>query len=86
MSSIGMFAAVFLVFFGFVALMAVGVMMGRKPIAGSCGGVGKALGEPDYSCDICGGDVSKCEEQNDDVANADLNTDLAVDASQPKQK
>lgn len=46
-----------------VAGMAVGVLCGRKPIAGSCGGVGKALGEKDYVCDICGGDESKCEEK-----------------------
>jgi hypothetical protein len=46
------------------AIMSVGVIMGRKPISGSCGGVGSALGEDDYVCDICGGDESKCEEQN----------------------
>ena len=82
----GVFLGVFLVFFGFVVLMSVGVLMGRKPIEGSCGGVGAALGEPNYNCDICGGDVSKCDEQNESVANADLNTDLAMDASKPKEK
>lgn len=46
-----------------VALMSVGVIFGRKPITGSCGGVGQALGEKDYVCDICGGDESKCEEK-----------------------
>lgn len=40
--------------------MSVGVMMGRKPIAGSCGGIG-ATGL-DKACGICGGDVTKCEE------------------------
>lgn len=44
--------------------MAVGVLLGRKPISGSCGGVGAALGEKDYSCDICGGDIKKCEDSN----------------------
>jgi len=44
--------------------MAVGVLSGRKPISGSCGGVGAALGEKDYSCDICGGDIKKCEDSN----------------------
>jgi hypothetical protein len=44
--------------------MAVGVLLGKKPISGSCGGVGAALGEKDYSCDICGGDVKKCEDSN----------------------
>ena len=37
--------------------------MGRKPISGSCGGVGAALGEENYTCDICGDDPNKCEEQ-----------------------
>ena len=47
-----------------IAGMAVGVLLGRKPISGSCGGVGAALGEKDYSCDICGGDIKKCEDSN----------------------
>lgn len=45
--------------------MSVGVMMGRKPIAGSCGGIG-ATGV-DKACGICGGDVSKCEETSTNV-------------------
>ena len=45
--------------------MAVGVLTGRKPIAGSCGGVGAALGEDNYTCDICGDDPNKCDEQSD---------------------
>ena len=45
-----------------IAAMSIGVIMGRKPISGSCGGIGAALGEEDYVCDICGGDPDKCEE------------------------
>lgn len=45
-----------------IAMMAVGVLMGRKPISGSCGGVGAALGEDDYNCELCGGDPAKCDE------------------------
>lgn len=42
-----------------VAAMSVGVMMGRKPIAGSCGGA-KALGLG-TGCEICGGNPAACE-------------------------
>ncbi len=44
-----------------VTLMSIGVLMGRKPIAGSCGGM-KALGM-DVACDICGGDKNRCENR-----------------------
>jgi len=66
--------------------MSVGVLLGRKPITGSCGGVGAALGEPNYNCDICGGDMSKCEEQNELVASEDLNAELGVDVSNQSKK
>lgn len=49
-----------------MTIMAVGVLMGRKPITGSCGGVGAALGEVDYECELCGGDEAKCESINSD--------------------
>lgn len=42
-----------------VAGMAVGVLAGRSPIKGSCGGM-SALGI-DTECEICGGDPNKCE-------------------------
>lgn len=45
-----------------VAAMAIGVIVGRKPISGSCGGLANAgVGGP---CDICGGDMSKCDESS----------------------
>ncbi len=47
-----------------MAIMAIGVMMGRGPIKGSCGGMG-ALGF-DTACDICGGDPKRCEEETRD--------------------
>jgi len=55
------FLLVLFVFFSIIALMSIGVLLRKKPIVGSCGGVGAALGESNYSCDICGGDSSKCE-------------------------
>ncbi len=44
-----------------VAIMAVGVMFGRQPIKGSCGGMG-AVGI-DAACELCGGDPNKCETE-----------------------
>lgn len=43
-----------------VAAMAIGVMFGRPPIKGACGGM-SAMGLKE-DCEICGGDRSKCEE------------------------
>ena len=44
-----------------VTAMSVGVIAGREPIKGSCGGIG-ALGI-DQSCEICGGDPKRCETE-----------------------
>ena len=41
--------------------MAIGVIMGRQPIKGSCGGLG-ALGI-DTTCEICGGNPQRCDEE-----------------------
>ncbi|MFB1037566.1 MAG: (Na+)-NQR maturation NqrM [Sinobacterium sp.] len=49
-----------------VAAMAVGVIFANKPIKGSCGGI-QALGLGG-DCDICGGDVDKCDEENERAA------------------
>lgn len=48
-----------------VAAMSIGVIMGRKPIKGSCGGVAAALGETDYTCPVCGDDPNKCEKEQE---------------------
>ena len=50
----------FFVMLGLVTAMAVGVIFGRKPIAGSCGGM-KALGM-EMDCEVCGGDPEYCEK------------------------
>ena len=66
-----------------MAGMAIGVIMGKKPLKGSCGGVGAALGEKDYTCDLCGDDPNKCDEINQsDTKNT--SNDLAYDAAKVK--
>lgn len=55
------FLIVFVFMMVIVAAMAVGVMFGRKPIAGSCGGMA-AIGM-ESECDVCGGDKTKCEKE-----------------------
>ena len=44
-----------------IAGMAIGVLAGRAPIKGSCGGVG-ALGI-DTACELCGGDPQRCDDE-----------------------
>nr|WP_298169228.1 (Na+)-NQR maturation NqrM [uncultured Pseudomonas sp.] len=63
-----------------VSLMAVGVIMGRKPIAGSCGGIANLGIEKE--CSICGGSREKCEEVNRDRDSSLSDGDkLAYDAT-----
>lgn len=49
-----------------VAAMAIGILLGRKPISGSCGGM-SAIGM-DGACDVCGGDRNKCKEESEQAA------------------
>lgn len=53
---------VFLIMLLVVLGMSIGVIFGRKPIAGSCGGIANLGIEKE--CSICGGDRDKCEEVN----------------------
>lgn len=59
----GTFLIVFVVLLLVIVASSVGVIMGRKPIKGSCGGVGAALGEKDYLCPVCGDDPNLCEKE-----------------------
>ena len=59
----------FIVLILIVAGMAVGVLMGRKPIAGSCGGM-TALGM-DVACDVCKGDPEVCDTEQQKTIKAD---------------
>ncbi|MHA6493754.1 (Na+)-NQR maturation NqrM [Pseudomonas borbori] len=69
---------VFLTMLLVVSLMAVGVIMGRKPIAGSCGGIANLGIEKE--CSICGGSREKCEEVNRESNPVDASA-LAYDAT-----
>lgn len=73
----------FLVMLIVVGGMAVGVMAGRKPIAGSCGGLA-ALGV-DGECEICGGNPAACDSADAGETASKLTgsarSDLAVDAA-----
>jgi hypothetical protein len=44
--------------------LALGVIFGRKPLAGSCGGIAN-LGI-DKQCSLCGGNPQKCDELQQD--------------------
>ena len=53
----------FIVLLTVVAGMAIGVMKGRAPISGSCGGLNN-LGV-DGACEICGGNPARCPDEGD---------------------
>ena len=59
------FVLALLVFVAIVAAMAVGVIFGRAPIKGSCGGLGAA--GIDQECEICGGDPQGCDRNMEPV-------------------
>jgi uncharacterized protein len=70
----------------FVALaLSLSVLVGRKPITGSCGGVGKALGEPDYVCALCGGDEAKCAAEKLQDGEIKEAVSISYDATKPKR-
>ena len=55
------FFMTFIILLCVVAGMAIGVLNGRQPIAGTCGGLNN-IGI-DGACEICGGDPEKCEAE-----------------------
>lgn len=61
-----------------VIAMSVGVLLGRKPIKGSCGGM-SALGM-DTACDICGGKPSECDSENPKANALTTKDELAYEA------
>ena len=79
-----MILASLIVMLVFVGMMSIGVMFGRKPLKGSCGGIGAALGEKDYVCELCGDDESKCEEIN--APKTEEKSVLAYEVTQKNKK
>lgn len=53
----------FIILLAIVAGMAIGVMKGREPISGTCGGLNN-IGI-DGACEICGGNPAKCESSEE---------------------
>ncbi|SFR49423.1 hypothetical protein SAMN05216203_0878 [Marinobacter daqiaonensis] len=78
----GTFLLVLLIVGALVAAMSVGVIFGRKPITGTCGGLGAAgITGP---CEICGGDTTKCEESerpSEKASSGDLGYNAMADDS-----
>ncbi len=72
------------IFLILIAGMAIGVIMGGKPIAGSCGGM-SAIGM-EKACDVCNGDPEVCETEQQKAMKSATNKahdtdELAVDAT-----
>jgi len=55
------FLITFLVIAAVIVIMSVGVLFGRKPVQGSCGGMNNIAGLKE--CEICGGEPEKCDER-----------------------
>jgi hypothetical protein len=53
-------------FLGVIVLMAVGVMLGRREISGSCGGLGQGADgdQAESSCSLCSNPDAACRELN----------------------
>lgn len=71
------FIVAFVVMLLLVAAMSIGVLMGKKPISGSCGGM-SALGM-EVACDVCGGDKTKCDKE--EASSVDSDKSYNVDNS-----
>lgn len=48
-----------------IAGMSIGVIFGRKPISGSCGGVGNQIGGGS-GCSVCGRSSGTCDDDDEE--------------------
>ena len=53
-----------------IAGMSIGVIFGRKPISGSCGGVGSQIGGGS-GCSVCGRESGTCDDDLEESESPD---------------
>ena len=79
---------VFLIMLALVAAMSIGVIFGRKPIAGTCGGLNMMLtgGAGGGSCEVCGGNPARCDSSGpgDPEAPSGVPEELGHDATRTR--
>ncbi|MFM8172053.1 MAG: (Na+)-NQR maturation NqrM [Pirellulaceae bacterium] len=67
MTHLGLFLLTVAVFGLAIAAMAVGVALGRKPIQGSCGGLGQNGLDVESVCGLCSKPVKDCPKIEGDA-------------------
>lgn len=81
------FLASFVVIGLIILAMSVGVLLGRSPIQGSCGGM-RALGL-EMECEICGGDLARCDRGDgprEELEAVDMAYDAAAERPSPGER
>ncbi len=67
-----LFLVIFVMFFCMIVLMAIGIFFKRKPIAGSCGGLGNVGVEKACDCD------KPCEKRLEKINNAERTKEQTI--------
>jgi FAD:protein FMN transferase len=76
MSPTLIFLVTFLAFLLVIVSMAVGVLVGRRAISGSCGGLGKKTEDgSDNSCSLCSNPDSACRELRQRMQDSETTSD-----------
>ena len=71
-----------------IAGMSIGVIFGRKPISGSCGGVGNQIGGGSGAgCSVCGRESGTCDDDDGESVSdrAGTTAPLAYNADSPRR-